>query len=212
MRNRDFDREFREMCEYSTEQLRNASAKERLIHKITLAILLSEFALVGVGIILAVLRQNFICLGVTIGILILTVIIGAKMPAIKRFFIGMSIKCSKYKVKDVAEIIEDTFADGTTVNGELTKTTMKFIVKVNDTQLIGYKKLKVKKIRKKKDFKTNEALENRLGAFLNDIAENGRKLNIAYVPNKKHCVILDSADYIFNYFIVDVLFADNAKN
>ncbi|MDE6474816.1 MAG: hypothetical protein K2L70_06940 [Clostridia bacterium] len=208
MRNKRIDREFKEMCEYSTEQLRNASAKERLIHKITLAIFLSEFALIGVGIILAVLRQNFICLGVTIGILILTVIIGAKMAAIKRTFISISIKCSKYNVKDVAEIIEDTFAEGTTVNGELTKATMKFIVKVNDTQLIGYKKLKVKKIRKKKDFQTNEALEKRLGDFLNDIEENGRELNIMYIPNKKYCVILDSADYIFNYFIMDILFAE----
>ena len=68
MKNKRINREFKGMCEYSTEQLRNASARERLIHKITLTIFLLEFALIAVGIILAGLRQNFICLGVTVGI------------------------------------------------------------------------------------------------------------------------------------------------
>ncbi len=75
MKNKHIDREFKEMCEYSTEQLRNASARERLIHKITLTIFLLEFVLIAVGIILAGLRQNYICMGVSIGIFILTVII-----------------------------------------------------------------------------------------------------------------------------------------
>ena len=135
--------------------------------------------------------------------------IGANISAIKRAFIKIEIRMSKEKVEVEADILDDEWVGGSTVNGELAKAVMKFTFQVDGRMLTGFKVLKVKRIRRKKDFKDNDAYKRRCQKFLNDVEENGRKLNIMYDANKKYCIILDSADYVFNYFMFDVLFAEN---
>lgn len=186
-------------------------SKKQKIRYITMTILLSEFLFIAVGILIFGLKQNFICLAVAVGVFLLTVIIGANIEAIKRIFIYLSIKCSKYKHKDLAEILSDDLVGGSVVNKELTKAIMSFTFDVDGNELTGFKVLKVKKLRKKRDFKDDAAFDRRIDKFIDELKENGYKLNIMYVPNKKYCVILDSADSVFNYFIVDVLFAEKNK-
>ena len=209
MNDRDINKRLREMHEYSKEQLKNADKKTRLIHRLTLSIFLFEFLLIAIGILLMGLKQNYIMLGVSVGIFLLTVIIGANISAIKRAFIKIAIRMSKEKVEVEADILDDEWVGGSTVNGELAKAVMKFTFQVDGRMLTGFKVLKVKRIRRKKDLKDNDAYIRRCQKFLNDVEENGRKLNIMYDANKKYCIILDSADYVFNYFMFDVLFAEN---
>lgn len=209
MNDRDINKRLREMHEYSKEQLKNADKKTRLIHRLTLSIFLFEFLLIAIGILLMGLKQNYIMLGVSVGIFLLTVIIGANISAIKRAFIKIAIRMSKEKVEVEADILDDEWVGGSTVNGELAKAVMKFTFQVDGRMLTGFKVLKVKRIRRKKDFKDNDAYKRRCQKFLNDVEENGRKLNIMYDANKKYCIILDRADYVFNYFMFDVLFAEN---
>ncbi len=193
MNDRDINKRLREMHEYSKEQLKNADKKTRLIHRLTLSIFLFEFLLIAIGILLMGLKQNYIMLGVSVGIFLLTVIIGANISAIKRAFIKIAIRMSKEKVEVEADILDDEWVGGSTVNGELAKAVMKFTFQVDGRMLTGFKVLKVKRIRRKKDFKDNDAYKRRCQKFLNDVEENGRKLNIMYDANKKYCIRVRSS-------------------
>lgn len=149
MNDRDINKRLREMHEYSKEQLKNADKKTRLIHRLTLSIFLFEFLLIAIGILLMGLKQNYIMLGISVGIFLLTVIIGANISAIKRAFIKIAIRMNKEKVEVEADILDDEWVGGSTVNGELAKAVMKFTFQVDGRMLTGFKVLKVKRIRRK---------------------------------------------------------------
>ena len=123
MNDSDINKRLREMHEYSKEQLKNADKKTRLIHRLTLSIFLFEFLLIAIGILLMGLKQNYIMLGVSVGIFLLTVIIGANISAIKRAFIKIEIRMSKEKVEVEADILDDEWVGGSTLGSYFVSTT-----------------------------------------------------------------------------------------
>ena len=148
---------------------------------------------------------------VSVGILILTVILGANEKELRCAYINVSINNSRSKKRGFARIIDDSVIHSVIVNGELSKVIMEFELKIDGKRYIGYKILKVKKLKRGKDFKDGDAYTRRLEKFNEDLEDSGAGLNVLYEPDKKYCYICDSADCVFNYFISDVLYAENIE-
>lgn len=202
---------YRDEYREAKKRMRDKDDRVRRIQGITLTVLLLEFVFIAIGILIFGLKQNFIVLVVAVGVFILTVILGANEKTLRYFYIKICINCSKRKIKAFGRIIDDKLIQGTTVNGELTKVMMEFRFKVDGKRYTGYKILKIKKLRKGKDFKNDDTYVERLTSFNVDLEENGAGLNILYIPDKKYCYICDQDDYVFNYFITDVLYAEDIR-